>query len=298
MIRPLSFLILLSACCSFADYGAQRALLLAGAKDGRREEALAAFRALAAAQDDPYRRSDALERAAVLAQTMKRHDEALELAAAIPLLWRARTVRMRLLAERGFWKQVAEESAADDIAAWPPAVAAEALALRGQALRKQGRPAEALADLEASVRLQPGGAICLELAGLYAELGRDVEAMDAYGLAQRVVPDRRSWVYITSVLRRAAILLRKELYAAALHELDQCANPPGGFWEAALLKLRGEVLAARGNIAEAMEAYRRALTVKGLHDVQRRELEALLAALDTTPATTDDDGEAAASPQP
>jgi tetratricopeptide (TPR) repeat protein len=268
-------MVLVACNVGSADYVADRRNAMALFDAKRHEEALKAFLKMTVTAQNDYQRSDAFEQAAMSSHHLKREDEAMQLAARIPRFPQARTVRMRLMAERAMWQAIIDEFRNDDISKWPRSTAGEAFYLRGKAYRQMNDLEAARRDLAQAARRNTRVDVFFELAGVCDSLKRDVEAMDAYLNVLRALPDPDGWMFHTAVSARAAILLRNGKHEYALEELDK-ADAATGYWRVHNLKLRAAVLKAMGRKAEALAAYAQALAVKGIYPVQRSEIEAAL----------------------
>ena len=120
-------------------------LALKNAKDLRREEALAAYIAIADRKFTKEQQSHALELAASLARGQKKPDESEKLIARIPIPAVQKSARMQHLLDTAKAPQVITEFASEDITTWPFWKRGEGFAARGRAyvIAKSGKEAEA-----------------------------------------------------------------------------------------------------------------------------------------------------------
>jgi len=269
-------IVVCAACAAApADYASDRQAALALVYAKQHKQALAAFLKMSETAQNDYQRSDAFERAAMCAQQLQRTDEALQLAARIPSLPHARTVRMRIMAEQKRWQDIVNEFRGDQIAFWPRSAAWEAFHIRGLAYRRLNDLTAARRDLAEAARRSDRSQVFFDLAGVCVALKRDVEAMDAYLNVQRALPNPSGWQFYTAVISRANILLRNGIHEYALEELDKAGNVRG-YWLVKTLRTRAAILAAMGRKAEAQDVYRAALKTDGVRDAQKRAIEAAL----------------------
>ena len=115
-----------------ADYLSDRKAAMELVQAGKHEDALSAFLKMADNTASHVQKSDALEQAAMRAQSLKRCDQALELARRIPLVPAAKTVQMCL---HRYWR-------------------GRMLTTYGNLLAQQGKRAEAIAKYREAVHLQ------------------------------------------------------------------------------------------------------------------------------------------------
>jgi len=251
---------------------------------GDEESALAAFQALAAAADNDWQRSDALEEAVVSARQLGRKAEATALAKRIPLAPRAGAVQMRLLAADGQWADIVGQFGEVDLGAWPRRSAAEALHWRGKALAELQQPEAALPDLIAAARRGTDAAIFFDLATVAFALGDEECAMDAWRDTLRAHEGARhigGWMFLGSIENRAGALSRRGLHAAALAELQRAGiENLNGSWLIQMLCARATALAGLGRRAEARADAERAIATEGVDPWQRAALEKILAGLE------------------
>ncbi len=242
------------------------------ARQGKRAEALEAFRELAGRGGlTAFQQSDALEQAAAVARRLNRHDRAEALAGRIPLPAVAGTVRMWNLLARRKPRQVVEAFGDADLAAWPFWKAGEARHARGKARAAVGDGRGAERDLLAALDLTTDD---LARAGVLLELGRNREQNlgdpdAALAVYRRIVEMPRhhgNARWYRGVLGAARILRDAGKPAEALATLEGVdLNRLRGYWHGAVYLALGRSLAAAGRAAESRAAYRKVLAGKGVH---------------------------------
>lgn len=247
--------------------------------DEQYKQAHRAFVTLRESATNQYQAADALEHAAVSAQHLGREDEAMRLAAQIPLGPQSNVVCMRLLARREAWEIVAERYGRTVFADWPRSVAAEAYYLRAQARIAHDDAVAAMRDMREASERSDDASVFFELAKVAHSLGEDVIAMDAYRQCKRAMHLQGGWRLYSSIIARADILHRNGFDKLVLAELEDMSGVRGGYWQVQKLDRRGRALAALGRKSEAEAAFREALATEGIAGVQRNRILAALESL-------------------
>lgn len=233
------------------------------ARQGKREEALAAYTAAAEGKLTDYQKAAALEQAAATARALKRDDAADELIARIPLEAVKKAATMRKLLERGEAKELVAQFGKEDLAAWPFWKAGEAYALRGRAYASLAAGKEAEADLAAAVELTGDPQRRDEVRQALAvnrerNLKDDAGALAAYRATIDAAPQFRSAEHFGAVQGVARILARQRKFDDALAVLARVdLEKLLGDWRGTLLLERAEVQRAAGRTAEAAATWKR-----------------------------------------
>ena len=263
-----------------ADYLSDRKAAMELVRAGQHEEALSAFLKMADNTASDVQKSDALEQAAMRAQSLKRYDQALELARRIPLAPAAKTVEMRFLSEARKWREILDAFKNEDLDSWPEYVVGEASQLRGNACYQLGDGQGAAADLtRAAEYLTDSNSKGLALNALgdtYAALLKDdLQAVVAY---RRVYQTDNVYKRSAAAMSVAAILARQNKLAEALLELetidlDKVKHP---YWRGRMLTTYGSLLAQQGKRAAAIVKYREAVQLQDLPPAQKSAYETAL----------------------
>jgi len=266
--RIMATAILLSGSVSLcADYVAERKAALELVRAGKHEEAMAALLRMAEGEFTDFQKSDALEQAALCAKTLKRWDQAMELAKRIPLEPASKTCRMHIMASNRQWQEVVEQFRDEDIDKWPDSVKGVAFKARGGSAYRVKDGELAVADLTKAVaytvnRNDKGSALNA-LGDAYQHLLKDDDrAIDTY---RKVCTESHAYKQGHAAIAIANILQRRGKTDEALQELSRIdLGKVQGYWRAALLCARARILAAAGRKAEAVSSFREALGVEGI----------------------------------
>lgn len=260
-----------------ADYVADRKATMELVNGGKREEALAAFTKMATGAKSALQKSDALEQAVLSAISLKKHDEAMELARQIPLAPVSKTCQMRILSATRKWQQLVDKFGAEDISKWPEGLDAEAFFLRGGAYYQVKDGPKAAADLaKAAEYLTDDNSKGLALNALgdtYQHLLKDdARALDAY---RRVYATRNIYKHCQAAMAAAGMFSRQGKHNEALRELQSInmANVTIPVWRGSMLAAFANVLAQQGRKAEAIAKYEEALQVNGILPAQKASFE-------------------------
>ena len=134
MLKRTIFIGLVLALCMNvrADYPSDRKAATALYAAGKNEEALAAFRKMAAEKVTDFQKSDALEQAAMCAHRLKQFDLAMDLALQIPIAQISKSVQLNHLVYQRKWKEVVEKFKDEDISSWPNDIAGRSFFFRAQ----------------------------------------------------------------------------------------------------------------------------------------------------------------------
>ena len=236
-------------------------------RHGKREEALAAYAALATGEDlTDFQKSDALQHAASCARSLRDYARADELAGQIPIDAVAKTVRMENLLAQRKWGTVVEQFGGEDFSKWPFwQIGAGAFArAKAYVFTKAGEKAEA--DLQTALaytsdRRRRISILAVMGSNRETNLQDDDAALEAY--RQNYEPRKSIGAAdeFRSVQGAARILTRRGKFDEALAVLGRAdIEKREGFWRHAMLLSRGETLAAAGRKDKALKAYRSVLT--------------------------------------
>lgn len=281
-------LIMLCGSAAFGDYLADRKAATELVNAGKQEEALAAFQKIAAGADvSVAQKSDALEQAAMCAQRLKKSDEAMKLAQAIPSEPVSKTCQMRILFQNRQWATVTEQFKDEVFTGWPDETGAEAAQLRGQAraFLKDGKGAEA--DFKTAAQMYPDnfrkGAVYAAMGDNYTDnLKDDAQAIAAYMKAFENVSSPGSYISGSAIISTAAILRKQGKNDEAMQMLQKLdVTQMQGFWRASMLAALGQTLEAQGKKAEALARYNEVLAFQGAPDHIKKECEKRAEALKT-----------------
>ncbi|MFA7158642.1 MAG: hypothetical protein WC299_05010, partial [Kiritimatiellia bacterium] len=147
----LTTIIMLALSAAFAGFEEGKDAAEKLARDGKREEALAAYLKLAEGAGNEMQKSEALRRAAICAWILKQPDRAMELAKSIPVAAVSKTSQMEILNEGRKYKELLEQFKSEDIESWPESVRGDAFRLRGESANTCGNAQLAVADLGKAV---------------------------------------------------------------------------------------------------------------------------------------------------
>lgn len=232
------------------------------ARQGKREEALAAYTAAAEGKIVDYQKAIALEQATVMARGLRKPEVAAELAAKIPLEAVKKTVRMRLLLDRAAPAELIAEFGKEDLAKWPFWKAGDGYFLRGKAyaLTKAGKEAEA--DLAQAVELTGDPNVRDAVRNALADnrlrnLNDTAGALEAHRATLAASPSLGTADQLTALQAAADILAKHGQTAEALAlfrkvELAKLGPP----WRGTLRIAHAEALAAAGRDQEATAEFR------------------------------------------
>ena len=229
----------------------------------KREDALAAYVALAAGEDlTDLQKSDALQHAARCARSLRDYKRAEELAEQIPIDAVAKTVRMEILLAQRRSAALIEQFGDEDLSKWPFwQIGAGAYArAKAYVFTKAGEKAKA--DLQTALTYTPNTRTRISILATMGD-NREVNLKDDDGALAAYRQNYESKKSIgaadefRSVQRVAHILARQGKFDEAFAALDRAEiGKRTGFWRHATLLSLGETLAAAGRKAEALKAYR------------------------------------------
>lgn len=259
------------------DYVTERKAAVALVHTGKHDEALAAFLRMADIAASAVQKSDALRQAALCADTLQRHELAVELAKKIPLAPLSKACQMQLMEGRRQWQVIVEKYKDEDFHTWPESVRGDAFFGRGHAyfLTKSGTMA--VSDLvQAADFLTDGNskALCLICLGdtYSALLKSDDKAVETY---RKAYGNGNVYKHCQAAINVANILKRQRKHAAAIEELsrikmDEVRAP---YWRGSTLCAIGEAFAGAGRKADAISRYKEAIGIEGLPSTIRKECE-------------------------
>ncbi|MCE9607692.1 MAG: DUF4838 domain-containing protein [Planctomycetia bacterium] len=262
-----------------ADYLEATRIAADFARQGKRDEALAAYTAAAEGKINDFQKSAALEEAAATARALRRYDVADQLTARIPIEAVKKSVRMRSLLDQAQVAEVIAQFGTEDIDAWPFWKAGDGYFNRGlaYAINKSGKEAEL--DLTRALewtsdpRLRDG--IRQVLAGNRENnLKDDTAALSAYRQTVDSTPQLRSAEHYTAVAGVARILTKQGKFDEALATLKKLdIEKIGGSWHGSLLIAQGNTLQAAGRKDEALTVYKSVLEDKAADANSRKAAE-------------------------
>lgn len=235
-------------------------------RQGKHEQALAAYVAAVEGQRTELQKSAALEQAAASARILKKHEVAAELAARIPIVSVKKSVVMQNLLDHFQAPQVVEQFAAEDISSWPFWKRGDGYLVRGRAysITKAGKEAEAdlLRALEWTSDPRVRDSIRQTLgSNRESNLKDDEAALAAYHEIIDSVKQLGSANQFYAVQGIARIETRRGKYEAALKTLRRVdITKQGGFWRGSLLMSLADTQSAAGLKAEAIATYKSIVT--------------------------------------
>lgn len=283
--------ICLLATTAWADFPTDRAAALKLVREGKHDEALTRFVALADAATDPQQKSEALAQAADCALKLKQPQQAMELARKIPLPERSKLVQMRVLIDGRGYDALLSQFKDEDLSTWPEALAGEAHYMRGVAYAKKEQGEAAEKEFDSALKLlgegQVRGQAALARAENYRKLLKDIDkARQAYADLQQIEikRDRFGWLYMSGVIGEAEILRQQGKLDDALAVLNRVnlAELKSGYWGAQLYVAHAELLIARGQKTEAAAMLRQALE-RSTQDFQKTAIQKQLDQLSVAP---------------
>ncbi len=256
-------------------------------RNGKIDEALDAFIALAEWNVTALQKAYVLESAASCARRLRKFDQAAELDARIPLPAMAHTAMMQTLLDQRQSQALIEKFGQEPIADWPFWQQSEGYFARGRAWSTLGKGTEAETDL-VSALAQDGGndpmrrdAILKALADNRAtNLHDPAGAIEA--LKQLVEKSRRRGgaFFFAAVLQLTSLQSQTGQHADAQATLAHAQiDTTTGYWRVALLLGRASAFAASGEVEAAKADYKAVLDYADTSEAQRRQAEELLAKL-------------------
>ncbi|MFA7160905.1 MAG: hypothetical protein WC299_16535 [Kiritimatiellia bacterium] len=285
------FIILISAIvantCLAADYVAGRKAAMELVKSNKQEDALSALTNLAfSAATSDFQKSDALEQAALCANLLKQYDRALDLAAQIPLKPISKKCRMNILFENRKFKELIDEFKNENIESWPGQenTVGEGFYYRGMACFQWNDGTNAVKDLKKAAEYLADEALlgqaCLRLGdACLNKINDEPQALDAYLKAIKAA-NAGGWIKSTASVSAAGILRKQGKFDEAFRILENAgAGKMEGYWGFVMLASWADTLAAQGKKAEATAKYKKALSLKGVNEAQKKEAEKALQTL-------------------
>jgi tetratricopeptide (TPR) repeat protein len=234
--------------------------------DRKCAEAMTAYAALA--QDDnatDLQKSDALQRAATCARSLKEFDRAEEVASQIPIEAVAKAVRMENLLGQHEADAVIGQFGGEDFDQWPFWQIGAGAFARGRAYHAAKIGDKADADLLLALQFTSDSRTrtsILRTMGFNRErvLEDDDAALETYREITGQTRNTGSAEYYYGVQGAARILTRRGEFDEALGILNLVdIEKLSGSWRGSMLLARGQTLAAAGRKDEALEAYRAVL---------------------------------------
>lgn len=265
------------------DYVAERkaALELIGKK--KRAEAVDALVAMSEGDYGDFQKSDALEQATLCLIQMKEFDRAAELNEKIPMETVKKLGRMRILFGQRKYKELVDQFAEEDIAAWPDWLKGDAYLTRGDAAYRAGNGTLAETDYQMAAKYNTlhyrKAAALMSLGAVYHNLLKDdAKAIAAYRRVPEVTSHQSK---STDAAVAAAAILRKGgrvdealelLNGVDLKELK-------GRWRASALAALGDAYADKGDKEKAIANYEKAINTKKINNKLKTRCEEAVAAL-------------------
>jgi tetratricopeptide (TPR) repeat protein len=279
-LRAAALALAFLSSAALGDYIEDRQAASALMNEGKHQEAIDAFTAMAEGPVSDFQKADALEQAADCARRLQKFDLADELAGRIPLEAVAKTVRMQNLLALRKPQELVAQFQDEDIDAWPFWKAGEALAARGRAFCDTANGSRAERDLTEAIELTTDDRARSDL---WLTIGRNREenlkdddaALDAYQQIAAMTRGTGSATYYRGIQCTSRILSKKRKFdeaEATLQKVD--VDGLKGYWRGSMLLAVGEMLAAAGRKDEAAAACRKLLaddTVLPSHREQAEE---------------------------
>ncbi len=290
MYRRMKFLwmvLALTVGMARADFANDLNVAAAFCKAGQHEEAIQAYLALADNGTDADQRFEVVRTAAACARlhTPGGEARALTLCDQAGPDFYAKACRASVYEWMVSPSNVVADLGAEDIAAWPEALAALGFDVRARAYfsLKNGLAAadDFLKTFQFGTRTVKWAAL-QRLGDTYWKLLDDEllaevcyrKCMAAYG---------GGWPGLQARVNLGELLVAQERYDAALQALT-VPSTIGGYWKTALLIGTANAQTAAGNPADAIKALEEALATPGLYNSQKQTCERLLAELKGNPA--------------
>ncbi len=248
-------------------------------RQGKDEESLASYVALAEGDVTDLQKSVALEHAAESARRLGDFDRAQKLADRIPIEAVASTVRMQNLLHQRKAAEVVAQFGSEDIDAWPFWERGDGYFVRGRAYTVIGAGKEAEADLTRALEWTSDTRIrrSIQLA-LGGNRERHLEDDDGAFEAYRQILEPRRTLGAADEFRAvqgmARILSRRGKFDEALAALRLVdIGKLRGYWRGSMLLALGETLSAAGRKDEAIREYRAVLADDSADPTQHRTAE-------------------------
>jgi tetratricopeptide (TPR) repeat protein len=279
-LRPWALVLVTLLPCSVvaSDFASRMDSADALCREGRHEEAVAAYVALAKASREVVQRYDAISAAARCARLhLGSEARALELCDAVadPLYTKAcRAVVYQWATSPA---RVIDDLGEEDLTRWPEELAANAFMVRGQAHYRLENGKQAVDDFVRAYQFSQGQEKWAALQRLgdtfWHRLDDEILAEACYRKCMAV--SGLGWPGLQSRVNLGALLLAQERHDAAMQVLT---GAPGatGTWRAALLIGAAQVHAATGQADAARSALNEAVQTPGIHASQKEQARTLL----------------------
>ncbi|MFT5471238.1 MAG: putative negative regulator of RcsB-dependent stress response [Verrucomicrobiales bacterium] len=250
------------------------------------DEAMAAFLALADHEEaTDLQKSGVLAEGAACARLTGDYEEALALAARIPLEPIAKTARMENLSGQRSWDAIVEEFGGEDLRQWPFTEIGAAAAVRGRAFSAAEIGDKADADFQLALEFTSNTRSRTNILSAMARnretvLQDDDLALETYRQIAASTTNTGSAEYFSGLQAAARILTKRKEFDDAIKILDQVdAEKLAGSWAPSMFLSRAETLAAAGRKDEALAAYRAVLKSESAHKAHQEKAEAAIADL-------------------
>ncbi|MDY0167046.1 MAG: tetratricopeptide repeat protein [Thermoguttaceae bacterium] len=280
MLQSMALILVTLLPCSLAasDFASRMDAADDLCREGRHEEAVAAYVALAKASPEVERRYEALSAAARCARLhLSSEARALELCGEIGDPLYAKACRAVVYQWASSPARVIEDLGEEDLTLWPEELAATGFMVRGQAHYNLDNGKEAVDDFVRAYQFSRGRDKWAALQRLgdtfWHRLDDEILAEACY---RKCMSDSGlAWPGLQSRVNLGSLLLAQQRHDAALQVFT---GAPGatGTWRAALLIGAARVHAATGQPDAARSALNEAIQVPGIHAWQKEEAEKLL----------------------
>lgn len=278
--------LVLGATTAWGDssYLSDRAAALDLAQKGKPEEAAAEFSRLSETPLKDPQKDDALYNAALAWQKAGQPDKALEAAQKISSPPVSTACQIELLKENKKWTELLALSETVDFKTWPDRLISNAYYNRAKAHQAKGDLEAAEADFilagQSTVSARQTARVAMDLGSLLSSQDSQ-KALDAY--ARAINGSSTGWH-----ARRARALLLIELkeWPQALEEISLLQNEASKepYWTCAGFLLTGQYHQAKGEPAEAIANFDKAIAVPQAPEDMRKQAETLKAGLKTETA--------------
>ena len=214
-----------------------------------------------------------------------KYDDALALVDGISdPVWKSKTKMSVYFANRKTWQMITTEFKDENLEDWPEEIAYKGYRMRGES---GGTNAAAMADLEKAIAgagrdVRNKLLACTALAAAAKAVGdreKMIAALDGAIIASEDGSFHVNYIYLTPALARANEAIADKDYDTALKALGTMLQPKGS-WTRRIQEAYGDLYAAKGDKAKAVECYKRALAEKDVREVFLKPIREKLARLE------------------
>lgn len=289
ILRPMALILLALLPCGLqaSDFASRIDAAADLCREGRHEEAVAAYTALAKASPEVEQRYEAMSAAARCARLhLSSEARALELCDGIGDPLYAKACRAVVYQWASSPARVIEDLGDEDLTRWPEELAATGFMVRGQAHYRLENGKQAVDDFVRAYQFSRGREKWAALQRLgdtfWHRLDDEILAEACYRKCMSV--SGLAWPGLQARVNLGALLLAQERHDAALQVLT---GAPGatGTWRAALLIGTAGVHAATGERNAARAALNEAIGTPGIHASQKEQAKTLLTEIDENNAS-------------